>query len=80
MNTSEAELLAIEAALRETDEQQIFRMARFDDLVAQIVARKADGAVDAWRDYLNGELKALGFSNAEILAGINRLGLRACEG
>lgn len=80
MRCSEEELVAIEAGFRKHEQQQIFRMARFDDLVAQIVARKADGTVDAWRDYLNGELKALGFSNAEILAGLDQQGARACEG
>ena len=79
MQHSEAEWAELEIAHRRAEQQEIFRMARFDDLVAQIVARKADGTVDAWRDYLNGELKALGFSNAEIPAAINRVGLRACE-
>lgn len=79
MNTSEAELLAIEAALREKDEQEIFRMVRFEDLIAQVTARKADGTIDGWRYYLNGELKRLGFSDSEILDGINKLGHGACE-
>lgn len=38
MNTSEAEILAIEAALREKEEQEIFRQVRFVDLMAQVVA------------------------------------------
>ena len=80
MQHSEAEWAELEIAHRRAEQQEIFRMARFDDLVAQIVARKADETVDAWRDYLNGELKALGFSNAEILAGLDQQGARACEG
>lgn len=73
MNTSEAEILAIEAALREKEEQEIFRQVRFADLMAQVVARRADGLIDGCREYLNGELKQMGFSSVEILAELKRL-------
>ena len=70
MNYSEIELVELEAAHRANEEQQVFRQARFDDLTAQIVARKADGTLDGWKHYLHGELKRLEFSDSEILAGI----------
>ena len=73
MRCSEVEFVAIEAGFRTHEQQQIFREVRFANLMTQAVARKADGSIDSWREYLNGELKALGFSNAEILAEINRL-------
>ena len=73
MRCSEVEFVAIEAGFRKHEQQQIFREVRFANLMTQAVARKADGSIDGWREYLNGELKALGFSNAEILAEINRL-------
>ena len=73
MNYSEIELVELEVAHRAYEEQQAFRQARFDDLTTQIAARKADGTLDGWKHYLHGELKALGFSNAEILAEIKRL-------
>ena len=70
MNYTEVEQVELEIGHRKHEQQQIFREVRFANLMTQAVARKADGSIDSWREYLNGELKALGFSNAEILAGI----------
>ena len=70
MNYSEIELVELEAGNRKHKQREIFRKARFDDLTAQIVARKADGTLDGWKHYLHGELKRLEFSDSEILAGI----------
>lgn len=70
MNYTEVERVGLEAGNRKHKQREIFRKARFDDLTAQIVARKADGTLDGWKHYLHGELKRLEFSDSEILAGI----------
>ena len=73
MQHSEAEWVELETAQRRAEQQEIFRQTRFADLMAQVVARRADGSIDGWREYLNDELNKLGFSSAEIRAELKRL-------
>lgn len=73
MQHSEAEWAELEIAHRRAEQQEIFRRVRFADLMAQVVARRADGSIDGWREYLSDELKRLEFSDTEIRAELKRL-------
>ena len=73
MNYSEVEQVELETGHRRHEQREIFRQARFADLMVQVVARRADGTIDGWRQYLNTELKRLEFSDAEIRAELKRL-------